>query len=446
MRTWRVLLRIPFLALVLLAILAPPVSATSTPSAPRNIQLSVAGDTKLELRYDAPSDDGGDRIRGYRIRVSGQIFQVGRSRNLEVRNLRNGVYSVEVSAFNRHGWGPWAVSNEVRLGPDPAPPTTTTTTTTKPAESKPSKVRSLKSSVDDDGNIRLEWKKPSNGSVDGYVVRVAPNFERRLKSNERSTTLSGFNPGSYEIFVSAFNGSGESQSATISATVEGPPEVRVGPFRNASEFVDQQYRDLFGREADAEGRAFWASRLAADGSNAPQIIDSMTGAPEFQPSYQSIRLYLAYFNRLPDNPGLNYWVDILKQNRASLGEVSEAFSGSQEFRNTYGSLSDRDFVALVYNNVLVRRPDQAGLTYWVRQLALGLSRGEMMILFSDSAEFVTNSNPAVQTAAIYNSMLDRSPSAEEFQKWLAHIGANPDDRLSLIEEIFASNAYRNRIT
>ncbi len=440
MRTWRVHLRIPFLALVLLAILAPPVSATNTPSAPRNITLSVAGDTKLELRYDAPKDDGGDRIRGYRVRVSGQIFEVGRSRDLEVRNLRNGEYTVDVSARNRHGWGPWASSNEVRLGPAP------TTTTTRPPAQIPGKVRSVKSSVDDDGNIVLSWNKPSKGSVDGYVVRVAPDFERRLASNERSTTLRGFNPGSYEIFISAVNSTGEGQSVAATASVDGPPEVRVGPFRNATQFVDQQYRDLFGREADADGRAFWASRLTADASNAPQIIDSMTGAPEFQPSYQSIRLYLAYFNRLPDNQGLNYWVDILKQNRAPLADVSDAFSASQEFRNTYGSLSDRDFVALVYNNVLVRRPDQAGLTYWVRQLALGLTRGEMMILFSDSAEFVNNSNPAVQTAAIFNSMLDRSPSADEFQKWLAHIGANPNDRLSLIEEIFGSDAYRNRIT
>ncbi len=209
--------------------------------------------------------------------------------------------------------------------------------------------------------------------------------------------------------------------------------------------VDQQYRDLFGRQADLDGRSFWASQLSADAANAPQVIDSMMGAPEFQPSYHSIRLYLAYFNRLPDNEGLNYWVDILKQDRATLGQVSDSFSSSQEFVNTYGSLSDRDFVGLVYNNVLIRRPDQAGLGYWVRLLARGLSRGEMMILFSDSAEFVNNSNPAVQTAAIYNSMLDRSPSSQEFQRWLAHIGANPADRVALIKEIFGSGAYRNRI-
>jgi len=69
----------------------------------------------------------------------------------------------------------------------------------------------------------------------------------------------------------------------------------------------------------------------------------------------------------------------------------------------------------------------------------------MMILFSDSAEFVRNSNPAVQTAAIYNAMLDRSPSAGEFQRWLGRIGVNPAGRLALIQEIFDSDPYRSRI-
>ena len=443
MRTWRVLLRIPFLALALLAVLAPPVGATNTPSAPEDIRLSAKGDSELELKFDAPSDKGGDKIREYRVRVSGQVFEVGTKRKFKIKNLDHGIYRADVSARNRHGWGPWASSNQVRLGPAP------TTTTTQPPTTKsqsPGKVRSVQSSVDEDGNINLKWKKPSKGSIDGYIVRVAPNFERRLGKSDRSTSLQGFNPGSYEIYISAFNGSAQGQAVTVKATVEGPPEVPVGPFTNASRFVDQQYRDLFGRDADVDGRTFWASQLTTDGSNAPQVIDSMMGAPEFQPSSQSIRLYLAYFNRLPDNGGLNYWVDILKQDQATLGQVSDSFSASQEFVNTYGSLSDQDFVALVYNNVLIRQSDQTGFTYWVRQLARGLSRGEMMILFSDSPEFINNSNPAVQTAAIYNSMLDRSPSPGEFQKWLAHIGSNPTDRLALIKEIFGGDAYRNRIS
>ncbi len=258
--------------------------------------------------------------------------------------------------------------------------------------------------------------------------------------------LEDFDPGQHTIFVSAVNKIGEGPAASSRVDIAGPPEPMVGPFRNSSVFVDQQYEDLFSRRADNSGRQFWLSQVADDGSNGPAVIEAMMGAPEFLPSYQAIRLYLAYFNRLPDNAGLNYWVDVLKRDGKSLNAVSDSFSASAEFRLTYGSLSDRDFVALVYNNVLIRTPDAAGFNYWTRQLRGGLTRGQMMVLFSDSAEFVRNSNPAVQTAAIYNAMLDRSPEAQEFQRWLSEIGATSSARRALIQEIFDSGAYRSRIS
>ena len=166
---------------------------------------------------------------------------------------------------------------------------------------------------------------------------------------------------------------------------------------------------------------------------------------EFVPNYQAIRLYLAYFNRLPDNPGLNYWVTVLKQQGAPLSAVSGAFASSAEFQQMYGPLSDAEFVALVYNNVLLRSPDAGGFNYWVQQMQLGLRRGSLMTLFSDSPEFQRASNPAVQTVAIYNSMLDRSPHPEEFQRWVAAIGADSTGRAQLVDQIFHSDEYRTRV-
>ncbi len=412
------------------------VRAPAVPSVVRNIRLEVRNRDDLILSFDRPADDGDDRIREYRIRIRGQVFEIGTSRQIRIRNVNDGAYRVEVSARNRNGWGPWGASNEVRVG----------------AVDKPGSVRSLQAGIGNDRTIDVSWNVPSDlggAKLEGYVLRVAPNFERRLAADETSTVLAGFNPGPYVIRVSAITAAGEGPATPVMVELEGPPappERRVGPFANATLFVDRQYQDLFERAADPDGRAFWASQLNDDATNAAQVIDSMMSAPEFRPSYQAIRLYLAYFNRLPDNDGLNYWVRILKEDRATLGVASSAFAGSAEFRARYGPLDDRDFVALVYNNVLLRPPDPEGYGYWTRQLRLGLTRGEMMVLFSDSQEFKTSSNPAVQTVAIYNAMLDRSPTPEEFQKWIAHIGANPSDRLALIEGIFTSGTYRNRIS
>ena len=77
------------------------------------------------------------------------------------------------------------------------------------------------------------------------------------------------------------------------------------------------------------------------------------------------------------------------QTDANLETISTAFVDSEEFRNTYGALDNQEFVQLAYRNVLGRVPDDAGLNHWRNALDNGLERGEFMIAFSESAEFVT---------------------------------------------------------
>ncbi len=107
------------------------------------------------------------------------------------------------------------------------------------------------------------------------------------------------------------------------------------------------------------------------------------------------RLYLAYFNRLPDDAGQTYWDDRLAAG-LQLRVISDQFASSPEFQSTYGSLSDRQFVTLVYRNVLDRDPDQVGLDHWLGAMESGdLSRGGVMLAFSDSAEFKDSSGVVV---------------------------------------------------
>ncbi len=412
------------------------VKGTEKPSAPRSAKLSVRGGDDLRLTFKAPADDGGASIREYRVRLNGPgysntVATVGKKRTVNLKNVAKGLYAVEVAARNSEGWGPWSAAAEARIGRQEAP----------------GRVRSISASVSD-GTIFLHWTAPSsNGGapVEGYVVRVNPGYEQFVETT--GATLVGFNPGTYPVIVTARNSAGEGSATTVGATIAAPsvPERRVGPFPSPNAFVVRQYADLFDRPADASGLSFWSGQLVADGSNAPDVIAAMMDGQEFLPNQQVIRLYLAYFNRLPDNEGLNYWVRVLKQNGAPLDDVSEAFAASAEFRATYGPLGDADFAALVYNNVLLRQPDASGYAYWVHQLQAGLGRGDLMILFSDSVEFQRSSDPAVQTVGIFNSMLDRSPTASQFQYWVRSIGADPAATNQLVDQIFYGAEYRNRV-
>ena len=100
------------------------------------------------------------------------------------------------------------------------------------------------------------------------------------------------------------------------------------------------------------------------------------------------RLYQAYFLRQPDRNGLEYWIDISKSGD-TLQQISDNFERSREFALTYGNLNNAAFLDLIYENVMCRTADPSGYSYWLGKLDRGeLARGEMMILFSESDEYI----------------------------------------------------------
>jgi hypothetical protein len=124
------------------------------------------------------------------------------------------------------------------------------------------------------------------------------------------------------------------------------------------------------------------------------------------------RLYSAAFNRLPDTAGLNFWEDVYANSISaavksqgyyvSLAETNDGsgisiaanFIASPEFQADYGTLSDVGFVTAMYENVLGRTPDQAGLNFWVGQLEGGAQpRAVVLVGFAESPENVAKTAP-----------------------------------------------------
>ncbi len=100
------------------------------------------------------------------------------------------------------------------------------------------------------------------------------------------------------------------------------------------------------------------------------------------------RLYCSYFLRYPDQSGFSYWLGQFSSGSQDLNEISEFFAISTEFNTRYGSLSDTEFVDLIYTNILEREPEATGYNFWVGELTSGRrSRGWLMLFFSQSDEF-----------------------------------------------------------
>jgi hypothetical protein len=145
-------------------------------------------------------------------------------------------------------------------------------------------------------------------------------------------------------------------------------------------------------------------------------------------SGQAYRIYRAIFDRSPDLEGLGYWIGRMDAG-LSVEELAARFIDSDEYRSLYGTgLSPEAFLKRVYENVLGRAPDPAGLAWWVNQMQTNPDKTPAKVLadFSESAENKTGtaaelaqgvkyiafgSKPAQPTAQ--DQLLALSPSVNE---------------------------------
>ena len=215
-------------------------------------------------------------------------------------------------------------------------------------------------------------------------------------------------------------------------------------FVNARLFVMQQYRDFLSREGDSGEITAWTDAISGGTYTQAQVIDGFFNSPEFQGvASPVVRLYFAYFLRIPDYAGLQAW---LSQYRAgvSLDSISNSFANSPEFLARYGALDNGGFVTLIYNNVLGRTPDTAGYNAWLAQLNSGaMTRGQVMLGFSESAEYQVKSYNSVYVTMMYVGMLRRSPEQAGFDAWAAYLNAGMSST-GLIDGFIAAPEYRGR--
>jgi hypothetical protein len=174
---------------------------------------------------------------------------------------------------------------------------------------------------------------------------------------------------------------------------------RAGGLTDA-EFVDRLYQLTLHREPDAAGRQHWIDELGRGLTRAELLINFSESAEHrtfTTPAVQGglwvqdhvavavARLYDAAFDRLPDGGGLLNWIEYVKGGR-SLSEVAHGFLVSAEFQAKAGNLNDPEFVERLYQIVLDRPSDAQGKEHWLGELSRGMSRADLLLIFSESHE------------------------------------------------------------
>ena len=124
--------------------------------------------------------------------------------------------------------------------------------------------------------------------------------------------------------------------------------------------------------------------------------------------------------------------------------ISDSFAGSEEFRQRYGALSNETFVNLVYQNILGRSPDSGGYAFWAGELNSGRrTRGQVMIGFSESAEYKGLTGHEVYVTMMYVGMLRRSLEDEGFNFWVDYLDRG-NSGLALIDGFLYLQEYADR--
>lgn len=159
--------------------------------------------------------------------------------------------------------------------------------------------------------------------------------------------------------------------------------------------------------------------LSACGGNDPSSASQTVGDQSMQPlrsdkavaaDYQNAvqELYVAYYGRPADAAGLAYWEGVLLADNAStdiqslnatystntaVKAVVDSFATSAESMALYGNDNTNAFITAIYQNVLGRPPDQAGLSYWATLVSnQTLTQGEAALAIVAAASAETNTS------------------------------------------------------
>jgi hypothetical protein len=169
-----------------------------------------------------------------------------------------------------------------------------------------------------------------------------------------------------------------------------------------------------------------------------KAIAAAIEAPEFLDNATPVaRLYFAYFGRSPDVEGFDYYVAQREGGRL-LDAISDEFAGSREIELRYGALDNAAYVERVFRNVFGESGDAQQRENWVAQLDSGaMTRGQMMVAFSESPAFRSASANEVFVSIAYTEIFGRRADAEELSRWVAFLDAGNSSQ-AVIQGLLAS--------
>lgn len=236
-------------------------------------------------------------------------------------------------------------------------------------------------------NYNDEDENDNDGENDGGDVQ-----------NDMTADNGGFISQIFTDLFSFLGYVGDNQNTNeINQIYSSIAQTYIGVFDDAS--------SLFTSYTDSSTAAGYGTvDVQNDAVKTPASGVSASYAPVLRDNQEEVsRLYSALFDRNPDESGLAYWSNVMAPANIggggeAIGSVAQAFSLSTEFQNIYGpTVSNAEFINLMYKNILNRDADAGGYEYWLNAINQTGERGEMVINFTNSAEYIAKTATSIDS-------------------------------------------------
>jgi hypothetical protein len=190
------------------------------------------------------------------------------------------------------------------------------------------------------------------------------------------------------------------------------------PVLNSSFFVTQVYQDILNRAPSATELSNGVAFLTANPAGLPDVALQVFSSAEFQNNANYLtKCYLALFQRDPD---ITSWNQIYKLMQAGAQPVTalNGFLSSPEYLAQFpNTLSNTAFVTSLYQKLLGRAPEPAGLAYWNFLLNFGVPRSLVLNGFITSPEYDARVSHQVTANLLYMTLLQRSGEPAGISFW-----------------------------
>jgi hypothetical protein len=202
-------------------------------------------------------------------------------------------------------------------------------------------------------------------------------------------------------FVQVLDNGGALSDVARALIDSGEFATSFGVNQSSTVFVNSLYQNLRGGPASPAEVSGWAVRIDNGDLSRTDVALAFADSAENRAATASTlsagiwdrdetaieiaNLYDTAFNRLPDLPGLASWVSLVHREELTVKSVAESFYNSAEAAPLQG-LTDAAFVNQIYLNALGRQAEATGSAFWVNHINTDMSRAEVLLAISSSAE------------------------------------------------------------